>query len=83
MSMQPASGRFDNQVVHLLGTLHDFVNRVHQVFVNGATDAAIAQLDHRIVFIRTDNQLIINPDLPKLIHENGGFDALLVRQNMI
>ena len=72
---------FHHQVVHRIGPLQDPIHRLEQLAVDRAADAAIAQLHH--VFAGGDDQVVVDADFAKLIHEHGGFEPLLVAEDVV
>ena len=75
------AGGFHHQVVHRLGPFQDPIHRFEQLAVDRAADAAIAQLHH--VFAGGDDQVVIDADFAKLIYQNGGFEPLLVAEDVV
>ena len=72
---------FHHQIVHRFGPLQDPIHRFEQLAIDRAADAAIAELNH--VFAGGDDQVVVDADFAKLIHQNGGFKPLLVAENVI
>ena len=72
---------FDHQVVHRFGPLQDPIHRFEQLAIDRAADAAITQLHH--VFACGDDQVVVDADFAEFIHQYGGFETLLVTENVV
>ena len=57
------------------------VDSVYQIVIDSAADAAIAELHH--VLINGGQQLAIDIDIAKFIHQNRNFEVLIVGQNVV
>ena len=71
----------DNNGVKPALALHQARQDPDQVAAHGATDTAIIHLEH--FFVRPDDQVIINPDLAKLIDDDGIAFAMILRQDAV
>ena len=74
-------GRFHDDVVEVVGTGEDADDAVDQVVVRGAADAAVVELDH--VVGAGDDQVVVDADVAELVHQDGGADALAVREDVV
>ncbi len=75
------AGGLDHQVVDLAGEPQDAAQRVDEIVVDRAADAAVAQLDH--VGIGGDDQLVVDADVAELVDDDRGAHALLAGQDVI
>ena len=72
---------FHHEIVDGVGALKDAIHRFQKLAIDGATDAAVAQLDH--VIAGADHQVVVDADLAKLIHQHRGFHPVLVGEDVI
>ena len=75
------TGGFHHQIIHGIGAIEDAIHRLEQFAVDRAADAAVAQLHH--VFAGGDDQVVVDADLAELIHQHGGFHALLIAEDVV
>ena len=75
------AGGFHHEILRRAGAIEDAINGVQQFAVDRTADAAVAQFDH--VFTSAHHQLVVDSDLSELIHQNGGFQPVLIAQNVI
>ena len=59
---------------------HPF-HRLHQLVVDRAADATVAQLHH--VFIGGDDEIVVDADFTELVHQHRGLQPLLIAQDVI
>ena len=72
---------FHHQVVHLLRPFQDPVHRFQQFAVDRAADAAVAELHH--VLAGGHHQLVVDSDLPELVHQHRGLEAVLIAEDVV
>jgi len=75
-----ASGLHDD-VVQGLRTFKHPLHGLHQLVVDRAADAAVAQLHHLLSC--GDDEFVINTDLPEFVHQHSGLHTLLIAENVI
>ena len=75
------AGRFHHQIVDRLRSIKNSVDGLQQFTVDGAADAAIAELHH--VVAGGHHQVVIDANFAEFIHENGGFETLLIGEDVV
>ena len=75
------TGGFDDDVIERLRAFNHPFHRLHQLVVDRAADATVAQLHH--VFIGGDDQIVVDADFTELIHQHRGLHPLLIAQDVI
>ena len=75
------TGGFDDDVIERFWAFNHPFHRLHQLVVDRAADATVAQLHH--VFIGGDDQIVVDPDFTELIHQHRGLHPLLIAQDVI
>ena len=75
------AGGFHHQVVHRLGALQDSVYRIEKLAIDGATDAAVAELHHLVT--GGHHQIVVDADLPEFVHQHRRAQALLVGEDVV
>ena len=70
-----------NDVVQVLWTFKHPLHRLHQLVVDRAADAAVAQLHHLLSC--GDDEFVIDADLTEFIHQHSGLHALLIAENVV
>ena len=62
-------------------TFQEKLHACHQVGAHGTADAAIADLNEG--FVVSDDEVAVDPDLPKLIDDDSDVGTRVVREDMI
>ena len=75
------AGGFHHQVVHRVWAIQDAIHRIEKLAIDGAADAAVAQLHH--VFAGGDDQVVVDPDLAEFVHQHRRFHTLLVAEDVV
>ena len=75
------TGGFDDDVIERFWAFNHPFHRLHQLVVDRAADATVAQLHH--VFIGGDDQIVVDADFTELIHQHRGLHPLLIAQDVI
>ena len=71
----------DDDVLRRVLPLQQFQRRFQQVAANRAANAAVRQID-RFTF-DTDDQLCVNVDRPKIVHQRRNLQTVIAVQNMV
>ncbi len=78
------SGGFDHEIVDFVLALQNPIDGIHQVVVDGAADAAVAEFYHVVVAVaQGDEQLVINTNFAKLVDQYCRLESFLVGQDVI
>ena len=75
------TGGFHDDVIERLWAFNHPFHRLHQLVVDRAADATVAQFHH--VFIGGDDQIVVDADFTELIHQHRGLHSLLIAQDVI
>ena len=72
---------FHHQVVDRIRPIENAIHGFEQFAVDGATDAAVAQLHH--VLAGGHHQVVVDADFAELVDEHGGFQPLLIAEDVV